>query len=759
MSAGPLPQRKAIEIALQIASGLAAAHEKGILHRDLKPENLFLTRDGRLKILDFGLAKLSEPESPTHSAATAAASGTEAGTVLGTMGYMSPEQVRGQAVDARTDIFSFGAVLYEMLSGKRAFHGATSADTISAILREDPPDLAETNRSISPALDRIVRHCLEKNPEQRFHSARDLAFDLESLSGTSTNAASKPAYKPRRIPRFAIVAGLAVIAVIAAFLIGRYVVSGPASAAPEIHQLTFRRGNVHGAAFAPDGHTVVYAAEWEGSADEIFTTSEQGPDSRSLDLKDADLLAISSSGQMAIKVRPRLAGTFARPGTLATVPLTGGAPRELLDNVEDADFSPDGSQMAVILHPPGEQFLLQYPIGHTLLTEPYWLSHARVSPDGKSVAFASHPFGGDEGSVILADESGKVHELDKGFLTLQGLAWNSTTNEIWFTATRVGGNRALYAVSLSGKERLITRVPGALTLKDISHEGRVLMVHSYQRFAAMATPPGGKQERDLSWLDSSIPRAISRDGKIILLSEVGEGGGAVYSVYLRPTDGGPAVRLADGFGCDLSPDGKTIFAYLLGNPSKVFLVPTLGAPRELQVPGGVVPGCGRFLPDGRQIVFYGFEPGHKPRKYVYDLDGHAAPRPITPEGVGSPLLQVAIPNGGKFDVDQDESGQFFMYPLAGGTPAPVHGLQPGESVVGIAADNRTVFAGLREQVPMKIYAVDSVTGQRKLWKLFGPLDPTGERSFLEGQVTGEHDPYVYGYEVSYSELYLMDGLK
>ena len=187
-SGGAMPVRKATDYAIQVARGLAAAHEKGIVHRDLKPENLFVTKDGRVKILDFGLAKLTQADGavgPQTNLPTAPPA-TEPGMVMGTLGYMSPEQVKGKSADARSDIFSFGAILYEALSGTRAFHRDTAAETMSAILREEPPDLSATNKNVQPGLERVVRHCLEKNPEERFHSAHDLAFDLEALSGAST---------------------------------------------------------------------------------------------------------------------------------------------------------------------------------------------------------------------------------------------------------------------------------------------------------------------------------------------------------------------------------------------------------------------------------------------------------------------------------------------------------------------------------------------------------------------------------------------
>src|SRR5437016_2466279 len=281
MAGTALPQRKAIDYALQIAHGLAAAHAKGIVHRDLKPENLFVTNDGRVKILDFGLAKLtgtgdgtqSQTEVPTRRV------DTDPGMVMGTMGYMSPEQLKGQLADHHSDIFSFGAILYEMLSGKRAFRGDSMAETMSAILREDPPDLSETNKTVSPALERLVRHCLEKNPEERFHSARDLAFAIESLSGAATSSGQTlteltTATEKREIAGMSRLFGNARLAwiVAAVFLVALFAALSLSLQPPPESQITrfsipLPKGTNTGGesapviALSPDGHRLVFSAE------------------------------------------------------------------------------------------------------------------------------------------------------------------------------------------------------------------------------------------------------------------------------------------------------------------------------------------------------------------------------------------------------------------------------------------------------------------------------------------------------------------
>jgi len=770
---GAIATRKTLDYALQIAHGLAAAHEKGIIHRDLKPDNLFVTKDGRVKILDFGLAKLTQvdPGSSSNPSMATATHGTEAGLVMGTAGYMSPEQVRGMTLDPRSDIFSFGAILYEMLSGKRAFHGDTPEDTMSAILKEEPPELSETNRNVSPALERIVQHCLEKNPESRFHSASDIAFDLEHLSGLSGSAARVAAtgsgigsgignVQPGRRLLLALAAGLVIACAVYALGWWTGKAGAPAPQA-EYQQITFRTGSIGNARFTPDG-SMVYSASWDGGEDQLYMSRIDDPGSRELGLKDAELLSISKGGEMAIRLNTVFHGGYGRSGTLARVPLSGGTPREVLDNVQDADWSANGDSLAIVRYvPENNHWRLEYPAGKVLIDSINWMSHPKISPDGKWIAFADHenPAGDDEGSlaVIGADGKEKERKLSSGWTSLQGILWSPAGDEIWFTSTNSGSASNPRAVTLSGKLRAMTNVPGGMWLED-SRNGAVLTVTNHVRLGIRGLPPGGKEERELGWFGWSELRDISRDGKKILFEEEGDGGGPNYTVFLRDTDGSPPARIGEGVAGAISPDGK----WVVTKPPKegpLSLVPT-GAGESRQLTHDAVSyGASRFLPDGKRLLAVGIEAGHGGRDYLIDLSSGDS-KPITPEGMAG----VQVSPDGRSVVVRGPDGKRGIWPLDGGGFHPIPGIEANDTVIGWTPDGASVYVvpnrrGAAAAKSVKVSRVNVQTGKMEPWKTFGVETGAGVSSVGPPHLSTDGNAYAYVYERVLSEAYVVTGLK
>ena len=750
LSGSALPTRKAVDYAGQITQGLAAAHQKGIVHRDLKPENLFVTHDGRVKILDFGLAKLKTAE-PTASQMTAAPTAVEtgAGVVMGTVGYMSPEQVRGQVADHRSDIFSFGCVLYEMISGQRAFHRDSSVETMNAILKEDPPEISQTRIDLPPGLDRLVQHCMEKSPDERFQSARDLAFQLHALSSPSAVVSGRSGIpkaprtlKTKPLLAAAIVAAALVVGVLA----GRLTAKPPASF--QYDQITFRQGAIYSGRFSPDGETIIYSAEWDGNPREIFTASAGAPESRSLGLPPADVLAVSSSGELAVLLNARFSNGYQRTGTLARVPAAGGVPREMLEHVQDADWPPGGGEPAVVREVDGK-YRLEFPVGKVLYETANWIDSARFSRDGRHIAFVDHPVPGDSrGQVAVVDLAGKKTALTEVFASASGLAWSKDGSEVWFTAADTGNFQLLHAVDLSGRHRVVAAVPASLSLYDVAANGKILIVRESWRRGIAGLAPGATAERDLSWFDYSRPAAISADGRVVLFDEQGTGAGPNYAVYMRGTDGSPAVKLTEGSALGLSPDGRWAATVPSLDSDTIRIVPTgAGEPRSLRLPGLIV-GGGVWHPDGHRMLIQAAEQEHLPRLYVVDQNG-GAPKPITEEE--STVFGVVSPDGKSVAVaSRSKPGR--IIPFEGGEARALPGLLTSDFLMRWSDDGQGIFVHPRGVD--RIERIDVATGARTVVKEIDPADRAGLVDLGWFMVSGDGSAYVYSYRRNLGALYV-----
>jgi hypothetical protein len=753
LRAGPMSLRKTIDYALQIARGLSAAHDKGIVHRDVKPENIFITHDGRLKLLDFGLAKVT-PTAPSSGDAETRTIQSEAGTVLGTVGYMSPEQVRGKPADARSDLFAFGAVLYEMISGKRAFHGETAADTMSAILHSEPLELTETNRSVPPALDRIVRHCLEKNPEERFRSAHDVAFDLETLSSVSTTtAATQTADKTSRR---ALGAMLALVVVVFAVAIGIFLArkySGVTAHPPRFHRVTYERGSVLSARFSADGNSVVYDAAWEGKPPHLFSTPASGPEPRALALENAHLFGVSRTGEAALGLGGRVGSHLMVTGaTLARSPLGGGAPREILHGVLTADWAPDGTM--AVAHYEGGRMRLEYPIGTVLYETSGWVSDLRFSRAGDKIAFLDHPyFPDDRGWVAVTDLAGNRKRLSGEWEAEDGLAWSPDGSEIWFTATSAGIERALYAVTLSVKQRQVLTVPGTLRLFDIHPDGRVLLGAGHERMGMIGTTADNK-EHDLSWSGWTIAEDLSPDGKWVLFDEQSEFAGESYTIAVRTIDGSPPVKLGDGAIARYSPDGKWVGGVTPGQSNHFTLLPT-GAGQSKEVP---IAGLDKlltvdFTSDGK-LLLTGSEGGHGLRCYTRSMDGGPI-RPITPEG-----SNVCRPSpDSRYIVASDSAGAITVYSVGGDGQEP-HSLPGTNGMVPIRwAGNQSVLAFRTGELPAQVFLIDVASGNQRVIKTLAPGDRAGVSQLQTMAASPDGQSFAYSYQQVLYDLYVVEGLK
>ena len=651
---------------------------RGIVHRDLKPENIFLLHDGQVKILDFGLARTADVDAgsafATQGATMASPVITHPGTVMGTVGYMAPEQVRGQATDARSDLFALGAVLYEMLSGQRAFQRDTAAETMTAILKEDPPEFAGTRTDIPAGLDRIIRHCLEKNPGERFQSARDVAFALEALSGSATSATKviAPPAERSRMPRLALVVLAAlVVAGAAGVLAGRAL--APRSAAPmRFTTKTFDPQTIVVARFMPDGESVVFSSARTGNLVQLFEIRSGTVEARPFGPPRTHLLSVSSKGELAVLTNAKYIAQRLFQGTLARMSIEG-SPRPWMEGVREADWSPDGSTLAIV-HDMGSNDRLEYPIGKALYETTGYVSDLRVSPDGTRVAFLDHQQRWDDrGWVKVVDASAKVTTVAGEFWGAEGLAWSRDGTTLYFAANDRAATeearpgdvtyqvRSVRIDSGSTSSSALTS-PGDFYIHDIAADGRWLASREEIRLGVGARLAGDTADRDLSWLNQNWAPRLSRDGTRLLFSDGTTGGN--YGVVWRKTDDSPIVRLGDGNVLDWSPDETWALAQIFTPPQLVLYPMGPGEPVRLKRGTIAEYQSAIWFPDGKTLLVVGNEPQKPTRAYRQDISG-GEPTPLLPEGV----FPAAISPDGQTILGKDREGKWGWYPVAGGAGA------------------------------------------------------------------------------------------
>jgi eukaryotic-like serine/threonine-protein kinase len=757
VSQGTIPTRRAVEYALGIAHGLAAAHARGVVHRDLKPENIFILRDGRAKILDFGLAKLMRDEHSLESAMTLTSPTTMPGVVMGTIGYMSPEQVKGQPSDERSDIFSFGAVLYEMLTGKRAFKRDTSVETMTAILKEEPPELTETGWQGPVGLQRILTRCLEKDPNHRFQSASDLAFAIEALSGTGASVSQTAAaiQETGRSWKWVwLLAGALACAVVGAAI--AWSLRPAAKPVPTFQRMSYERATLTRGRFAADGKTVVYSGMLMDGLPDTYVIRADYPTSVPAGLHGAMLLAISRQDQMAVLVRPHFYTQYQWGGTLASVPLGGSGPRELLDNVYDADWSPDGKDLAVI-DQSGDKWRVEYPIGKILVNTENRLSDIRMSPDGTQMAFFQHPISSrdDRGVVVLVDRQGKQKVVSREWESLEGMAWRPDGKEVWYGAAEAGDQYCLRATDPRAQERTVYCGTSGTRIHDISPSAKTLVSADVAVISIASVEHGSKEEHNLVSLGYAIDPRITPDGAEVVATDASVRGGNNYSVSVQKRDGGSAVKIGEGgYGWDVSDDGKYVLVGMPGE-GKLQVVPVgAGASQILQWEGFQIASANWF-PDNQHILLFASPPGQPVGLYMTDRKG-TQPKMLLKD---APSWADVMPDGQNLLLLQGD-GALVQRSIKDGSEKKLTVLEEGERPLDWAKEPMHLFTQVVGATGVTVNKLDLATGRREEWFSLKKQNPDGAMlDVTSGSITPDGRWMMFNYAGQVGQFYVSETLR
>jgi Tol biopolymer transport system component len=626
---GALPPRKAVEIALEVASGLAAAHDKGIVHRDLKPENVFLLGTGQVKVLDFGLARVEPVATPEAADVPTVSLSTEPGRVMGTVGYMAPEQVRGKAVDARADIFSFGAVLYEMLTGKRAFRGESPVETLNAILREDPPSLFESAQNVSPSLERIVRRCLEKRPEERFRTAHDLGIALDAISTSSTRSltteamaasAERPAGRARRLERVGLLAAGAALGAGVVLGWARLHPAEPAGAAV-FRWMTFS-GRDSSPAVSADGRTIAFTSERDGQP-RIWLKQVTGEGEAPLTTGPDDFPRFSPDGTQILFARPNDSST-----SLYRAAVLGGEARRLVEGAAEGDWSPDGKRIGFLrLTSEGGQTVTVVGVAgadgsdeRAVARVPGGMRAPRWSPDGRQIAVVPAPgallAGAQQGVVLVGVGNGAVRTVPApdARRSISAAAWTAAGEIVYLQAESVvsaAGSTAMLVRqdATTGRVASQTWCPSSALVLDVLGDRRVVFDtrSPRQNLREVTLGPGGAatESRWLSRGESTDRQPVySPDGQWVAFSS-NRGGG--MNLWLVSTATGNLRRVTDAdvnWDPAFTPDGKRlVWSSNRGGNFEIWTSDADGgAPRQVTHDGGNAENP-TATPDGRWIVY------------------------------------------------------------------------------------------------------------------------------------------------------------